>query len=78
MFKLWHFLGHCGFFVHEGLRGMEPAWWPQARVLYPPEPKLNIMEESRSRPMAIGNACNYASLFGGRVVPVDFQVDESA
>jgi hypothetical protein len=61
MFKLWSLLGCIGFFTYDGLHGMHPTWWPEARVRYPEGPV--------SRKMAIGNAWVYARIFGGDVIP---------
>jgi hypothetical protein len=68
MFRFWLFLARRGFFTHGGMRGYQPAWWPCACVRYDPNEIIGNYHYSSN--MAIGNAVEYARLFGGTVVPV--------
>lgn len=61
--KWWRFLlwlARHGWWRHTGPCGFEPSHWPRGRVIYP--------DGARSVPMALGNACDYAEIFGGKVV----------
>lgn len=53
---------HLHMFRYYGLRGMQPRWWPTARVWYP-----DMQRYSRIVPM--GNAYDHAEATGGYVVP---------
>jgi hypothetical protein len=60
MFKFYLFLGKCGFFRYEGMRGRHPRWWPTARVKY--------KDGKISEQMPVGTALDYADIFSGEVV----------
>lgn len=69
--RLWHrfaewFTEHCPAatptFRYEGLCGFEPSDWPRRCVLY--------NDGGVSMPMPIGNARDYAKIFGGRLITV--------
>jgi hypothetical protein len=59
LFGFWLMLAKAGLFKHSGLIAMEPKHWPQGRVLYP--------EGLWSKSMCLGNAVEYAELYGGKV-----------
>ena len=58
-FQFWR-AKKLGSFTYHGLHGFEPRWWPHAQVLY--------RDGEISRPMALGNAIDYADIFGGEVI----------
>lgn len=59
LFWLWKALAGLGLWKYDGLTCREPAYWPQARVLYP--------EGLWSRKMAIGSARDYADMHKGTI-----------
>ncbi len=71
MFKFHLFLAkRFGIWKHEGLFSSRTARsYPQARVLY--------KDGQYSANMPIGNAVDYANVFGGQVVPVEENKNES-
>lgn len=58
-FQLWR-ARHLGSFTYHGLFGHQPRWWPHAQVRYR-DGKVSVA-------MALGNAVDYAFLFGGEVI----------
>lgn len=62
-FKFVKFLGSLGFFTYTGAYGCQSSWYPLARVKY--------ADGDYGMKMPIGNACNYAKIFGGEVVRPD-------
>ena len=73
MFKVWLWMArNLGMFRSDSL--FRPSG-PLARVYYPPGPIDD--KPGVSIPMAIGNAVEYAEIFGGEVVPVSFSLNGS-
>ena len=67
-FIIW--LGNRGWFQHQGLRGFQPRWWPQAYVEYHDTEDFDAAHYGGCRfthDMAVGNACDYAKMFSGTV-----------
>ena len=60
-FKFCRLLGNLGLFAYQGVRGYAPSWKPVARVRY--------KDGYISQAMPIGNACDYARMFDGEVIP---------
>lgn len=61
--RWWRFLcwlARRGWWRYEGLTIYEPRHWPRGRVLY--------ADGQRSVSMPLGNAFDYAEIFGGTVV----------
>lgn len=68
MFRIALFLARrFGVFTYDGVLANAPRWWPKARVEYPLV-DTRIHRRSHSLPMPIGNAVDYAKMFGGKVV----------
>lgn len=59
--RVCSWLGKHGWFTYNGLRGMQPSWYPQGQMVY--------QDGFKSEPMAIGIAWSYARMFNGEVVP---------
>lgn len=79
MFKFHLWLAQkLGFYVHEGLFGSSRArQYPQGRVLY--HKKFGFEDAGRlSCEMPLGNCVHYASIFGGIVVPVDYDLSKAS
>lgn len=75
-FRIALFLARLGFFRYEnydafGMRDEASSPWPMARVRYPSYIHWGqVVPEGYSVPMAIGNAVEYAKIFGGEIVPL--------
>ncbi len=65
--RLW-LAKNLGMYRYEGMMAMARGY-PMARVHY--FPNENYPNRAYSCPMPIGNAVDYAEMFGGDVVPVE-------